>query len=600
MRKSLSKIAAGISNLTPIQIGLILIALANIRLFIPSVSVNWDGKDEMWMYFRFIGSALQDGNFPDFFPNIVSGYPLGANTQAGVYNIFYLVAAFIFPTTPYSINSVFLITHELLFLAAYQVGRTYDFDPKVCLYIGLATVASGFVIGHASHMSYAAAALGLLTCFLGIRTAVVGGWRLATVLVGVGVYHALTAGYPAITSFGAQVLALYWAYQWLINSTARKSLYVVVVAALIGAALGSPAIVHLLHQSGNWSRGEGVDFSMIAAGSLPLAGLFNFLVPVLPSSLVAKLASSPLDITMIRFHLLFISVAGIFAALSTLKEPSGRRLLTPWLLVAFILIWLALGANVSPPVRMWLAENIFIYRLGRFPSGEHRGIALFVLVLISAVGVARLMERYPWVAKKILILLVVDFLLIMMVNQRMRIGRIDGIVEMPVPAFKTTFLKGDQKLIDTPRICKHDNIADPAQLVDVIKTQREELAPDKFYWRGYTNLVDSRYEQNYREVRDVICGPSRLYRWPTRQSQAYQLQLYSPGEIRFTIDKAESEGDAMQLVWADYNDGYWELRINGVKQEFSSGKAGLRYFMAKPGDSIRMLYRGPLSYLFRG
>ncbi len=586
-------------NLKPVHVGIILIILVNIRLFIPSISVNWDGKDEMWMYFRFIGSALRDGNFPDFFPNIVSGYPLGANVQAGVYNIFYLAAALAFPTTPYSVNSIFLITHGLIFLAAYRIGETYGFDAKTSLYIGLATIASGFLIGHASHMSYAAAGLGLMSCFLGVRIALGGEWRLPMVLVSIGVYHALTAGYPAITSFGGQLLLLYWVFQWINNPTERNSLYAVVLGALIGLAISLPATAHLLHQSENWSRGEGVDLASLAAGSLPLTSLVNFILPVLPSSFLAKLATAPPDITMIRFHLLIMSVAGVFVALLQLKSQPKRRMLAPWLLIVFFVTWLALGANVFPALRIWLAEHLFIYRLGRFPSGEHRGVALFVLVLISAVGVSHLLRKYPWFEKKFLILIIVDFLLIMMVNQKMRVGRIDGNFGMPVPVFKTIFVVEDQDLIDEPRICSQDNIADPKQLVDVIETQRDLLAPARFYWRGYTNLIDYRYERDFTGVRDVLCGPSRLYNWLTREPQAYRLELYSPGDIRIVIGESESIQGSMQLVWADYNDGYWGLKINGVEQDFSSGPAALRYFVAKPGDRVQMIYRGPLSRLFR-
>ena len=589
--------------MSPLRWGLLLVALANVRLLLPAVSVSWDGIDEMWMYFRFIGSALRAGTFPDFFPNIVSGYPLGANMQAGVYNVFYLSAAALFPTSVHSVNLVFLVTHELLFLAGYFIGKTYDFDARICLYVGLAMVASGFAIGHASHLSYGASALGLASCFLGIRRSLSGKTGAGVALVALGTYHTLTAGYPAVTSFGAQVLLVYWVVQWVTRSGSRANASWPVVGALIGLALAAPAIIHLLHQAGNWSRSTGIDPSALATGSLPpFTSLVNFLVPALPSSFVTKLVSPRPDVTVVRYHLLFLSVAGVIAALSILTSREGRRQLIPWLLVAVLTTWLAFGAYGHPPIRTWLAEHFFIYRLGRFPSGEHRGIALFALTLVSAVGLSRLIDRHPVFARRFMTFLVIDFMLVMAFTQKMRSSGLDENITLPAPAFKVVFKQEDQKLVNAPRLCMEGGLGIPAQVFTVIRTQREKLAPHGFYSTGYVNLVDTRYERDYTEMRDLICGPSRLYRWPSREVQHYSLNLYSPGVVRFVIGK-RPEGlepsASSRFVWADYNDGYWQLSVNGERQSFVSGPAALRYFDARPGDLIQMTYLGPLSRFFR-
>jgi hypothetical protein len=285
-----------------------------------------------------------------------------------------------------------------------------------------------------------------------------------------------------------------------------------------------------------------------------------------------------------------------------LATRDGRRQLIPWLGVAVLTTWLAFGAYGHPPIRTWLAEHFFIYRLGRFPSGEHRGIALFALTLVSAVGLSRLIDRHPVFAKRFVTILVIDFMLVMAFTQKMRSSGLDENIVLPAPAFQVVFKESDQKRVDAPRHCMEGGLGIPEQVFTVIKTQREKLAPHGFYSTGYVNLVDTRYERDYTEMRDVICGPSRLYRWPSRAIQDYSLQLYSPGVVRFVIGKHPEGLDRSvpaRFVWADYDDGYWQLSVNGEPKAFVPGPAALRYFDARPGDLIQMTYHGPLSRFFR-
>ena len=185
-------------------VGILLIVLANVKLFTTKVTVTWDAFDEMWIYFRWFGSSLRQGYFPDFFPNIMSGYPIGSNIQAGTYNIFYLAFAYASPDSVLSINLVYVITQMVIFGLGYAIGKSYDLSSLSRIYLGLALTASGFVIGHASHFSYLATACGLLGCFWGLRMALLNRSPAAFFALFVSVYHMFTAGYPANILFGAQ------------------------------------------------------------------------------------------------------------------------------------------------------------------------------------------------------------------------------------------------------------------------------------------------------------------------------------------------------------------------------------------------------------
>lgn len=115
MKKKNSSIFSILTRYDLLGFGIFVILLANAPLFTTRVKVNWDAFGEMWEYFRWIGSSLREGYFPDFFPNILLGYPIGANIQAGVYNILYIVAAYTFPDSVLSINYVYIITQATIF-----------------------------------------------------------------------------------------------------------------------------------------------------------------------------------------------------------------------------------------------------------------------------------------------------------------------------------------------------------------------------------------------------------------------------------------------------------------------------------------------------
>jgi hypothetical protein len=81
-------------------------------------------------------------------------------------------------------------------------------------------------------------------------------------------------------------------------------------------------------------------------------------------------------------------------------------------------------------------------------------------------------------------------------------------------------------------------------------------------------------------------------------AQPYTLKRYTPGYISFVVAGPDG-GEPLALIWADYNDGLWRLKINGEIQPFESAPARLRGFQARPGDQVEMSYLGPLSGLWR-
>jgi len=568
-------------------VGILLILAANIKLFSTYKTVPWDAFDEMFYYFRWLGSALRQGYFPDFFPNIMSGYPIGSNIQVGVYNIFYLAFAFAFPDSVLSINMVYLTTQMVIFGLGYAIGKTYHFNTPVSIYFGLALTASGFVIGHASHLSYLATACGLLGSFLGLRLALAERGTVAFTIVFVSVYHMFTAGYPANILFGAQCFAVYWVYLFITIPSSRRALLIAAAGAISGVLVSAPAILHFLNLLQLSPRGDGLDIDTVLRGSLPGYSVLNFFYPAWEMRY-----SEP---TMERFHLLFISGPLILYAVWNAVEGKDRTRILILLSIALLLLLLALGKNSPIPLRMWLAENFFIYRTGRFPSGEHRGIALFFFALISAFGLQQILAKWPKKMKYLLAIIMLDFLVVMSQLKPMRIGGMPDEYKGNVPLFQAHFDASTQPLLDTPRDCRPDG---PNWTLTALNTQRG-LAPDGFYWNGYVGLRDQTYDLERDQSRDILCGPSRLWHTVNHKPFVYKLVTYTPGYIKFKISGDSETGGVSEFVWADYNDGLWNLEINGQPSTLTYGPARTRAFMATPGDVIEMTYAGPLSRLWR-
>ncbi len=587
MKKSGNSILSVQTRYDLLWFGIFAILLANAPLFTTANKVNWDAFAEMWEYYRWIGSSLREGYYPDFFPNILSGYPIGANIQAGVYNIFYLAAAYTFPDSVLSINFVYIMTQIAIFCLAYGVGRTYSLDSVCTFYLGLALVGCGFVIGHAEHFSYLATATGLLACFFAIRLALAYQGLSAFILAFVGVYHILSAGYPSNIIFGAQCLIIYWVYVFFTMQNARWYLLLIPYASILGALLSLPALWHFLHQVQQSTRGEGLDIETALSGSLPRYALLNFVFP-----LWRMWFSEP---SMERFHLTFIGspLAAIAIWKAVISNKHRKQILT-WLALVFVFTALALGKNSPLQLRTWLAEHFFIYRIGRFPSGEHSGIALFLLALISAFGMQHIREWFRGYDRVYTVIIVLDFLLVMCGLHYMRYSDTPPAYQGTVPQFKISYNSHEQALIDAPRICVP---VGQKWTVTALRQQRD-LAPSKFYWDGYANLRDKAYEQDKNQVSNMVCGPSRLWLAEDQSPCKYELIAYTPGYIAFTV-RGGYAGIKSKLIWADYDDGFWKLKINSVVGAFDTTPAKLRGFYAMQGDKVEMIYAGPLTRLWR-
>jgi hypothetical protein len=258
---------------------LIALLVVNLEAFSTRIGVVWDARDEAWFFLRFFGSALRDGRFGDFLPNIGSGYPVAANVVAGAYNPLYNAFALAFPTSISSANLLYLALQALTLIVTFLLGRTLQLGLPAASFLALSMVGSGFFVGHASHFSYLSAGVGLLAVLLGLRLAAAGAWRSAAVALAAATWHLGTAGSPEHLVFGGQVLLVVWVFHLARSSAPRRFLIATVGGVAIGALLALPALVHFVHQLGQSVRAQGLTVTQVLEGSLRPSSLWNLVNP---------------------------------------------------------------------------------------------------------------------------------------------------------------------------------------------------------------------------------------------------------------------------------------------------------------------------------
>lgn len=565
--------------------GLFLVLITNLRAFSLRSSVVWDARDEMWIYFRWIGSALRSGYLGDYFPNIVSGYVLAGNPQAGVFNVFYNFFSYLFPTNVLSINLVYLSSLFMIYTVSFLIGYALNFVSITSMFLGLSIVASGFVSGHSSHFSYIASILSFLFIFLGVLFEKRNHFLAAFICGLIGTYHLSTAGYPSIAIFGAQILFVYGLYQLIVF---RRIDYALVLGCLAGVCISLPALLHVKHQLFLSGRGGGLDIQTAMSGSLPWYSLLNFFVPWL--SMGSSIPGS-VDPTMNRFHLLFLSPILLLSAFYFKNHK--EKYFKFWMLFALLMTVLALGKNFY--IRQWLAENIWIYRTGRFPSGEHRGFALIALALASAFVLQTIIKKFPKFSKYAVYLIFIDFCLVMAATTNVRYMRLKEI-KKTWPLYQIEYNNADQYFIDAPRGCPFDSRPE---------FDSRESYGNKFSMTGYTAMFHSKYVTEFESYKKLFCEAGRLKDAFTQTAVLYNLELYAPGRIKFTIACKNIPKHSV-LDWADTNDGLWALSANSEKYaSLEIGPASQKRLRFNANQcqqeniAIEMIYRGYLSRFFR-
>ncbi len=547
-----------------------------------------------WLWaFRWYGAAGRAGFFADFFPFAFSGFSHGWSPEFGLYNPLYHLCGILFPDSTYSVKLCYLILLNGIFALSFLSARDLRLSRSTATYVGVATLATGFVVGHAQHLSYLSSAVALLAVFAGLLSAGHGRHGRAALLVGTGIFEGATAGYPTILLFGAQVLLLHTVVALWRRRLSVRGLGAAAIGVAGGLLLAGPAIIHAWRGLSLSRRAGGLPVEQVLDpfGSLPLGSLFDLLWPYRAEALPG------VDISMDRFHALLLTTVLVAIGVGLLRSrPFRDRYAVPFItlgVAAALLFVLACGDHLLP-LRRVLAELSVLYRLGRFPGAEHQPFALFFLILASAFVLEYLGERRPGLGRLLLLVAVLELgvVYVATTSVRLTLARRTAMLGQPLPRLKASLEEPDQGVLDRPRFCE----TIPPDQYQEIYSRGEPT------WWGYSAMRLRRYERERQQVRHLLCGGGRLFTWPAGRALAYRLRRYEPGLIEIEIPPFDTTA-GRGLIWAETTDGYWQLTIEGQEVPMKAGPAALRQFELPEGSSspvhLRMTYRGPLSRVFR-
>jgi hypothetical protein len=233
----------------------------------------------------------------------------------------------------------------------------------------------------------------------------------------------------------------------------------VLVGAAVGTLLSFPALWHFVSQLSLSSRATLRSVDEVMGGALPVKAFWNLINPYL------DMQDAPtIDRTMSRYHALGTSIPLLLFSLY-------RRYITKkWNFYYLggvglfaICTLLSFGDGSGVPLRRWLAEYFSIYRMGRFPSGEHSFFGLLFLVFVGA-------EAFKS-SKKLIALMCVDFIAVMVVTLPYRYMRLPTELQGTLVSPKIEYGPKDADLVNAPRICEEH--------VPLEMDQRKTF-PDKF------------------------------------------------------------------------------------------------------------------------
>jgi len=561
----------------------ILINLGFVGLLSPWYVVRWDAYDYWLPRLHWMGDALRAGFFPDYFPYIFSGYSLGGDVQAGVYNPIYLLVAFLFADTTLAAAVLYLFFLSAIYLTVYRIGLSVFRERFTAFYAAMSVVVCGAVLPHSSHFSFLASYAGILGIAAGMVD--VGERRSGRgmFLIFLSTWFLFTSGYATLWLCGAVVL---FGAALFIGGRSPRFWLPVCFSAVLGLVFAGPALRHFFALMPLTDRADGQTLDVVRAGSLPLSSLWGFVIPFVtfkPASLNLSLAQfNVLISTPILFVLGLVSGDGWSA------RPSRRTVIV--LLSLFVLFTILCCGSFSPlPIRIWLAEYFRLFRMGRYVAVEFKIFALMIAVYFAGLGLEVFWRshaesaRAKWVA-----ILLLDILVILIAKRRFVVQEVDTSV---LPPMKVTWSASDQVLFDEPRDCPEDR-----KTVRDANTSKVALfGSPRFSADGFSPMSLRAYRSGFANVASAVCGGGRLFSLDGA-AVPYSLISYSPAGVSFHF--AAKAGD---YLWTETLDPYWTLRVNGETTPFIEAPAALRAFHVAADGEVRveMTYRGPVSRFFR-
>lgn len=256
-------------------------------IFTRSLTLVWDAADFFYPYLYYISSMYRHGEVPLWNPFLFNGYPMFANVQC---QAFYPVNFLFLPFTlftPYAVHLKLILHYFLAGAFMYLLSRHYLEDRRACLLSAMVYMFSGFMAGHAEHITMVETMTWLPLLFLLTDKAVSKKKLSYAVFAGFFLGICILAGHPqtAIIIFYFLLIHVLYRSAGLYRTDRNpgvflKSAFTVIVIlslALIIASIQILPAYELVKQTG---RSEALSYTLaVGSGQLSLRDAVGFFVP---------------------------------------------------------------------------------------------------------------------------------------------------------------------------------------------------------------------------------------------------------------------------------------------------------------------------------
>lgn len=189
----------------------------------------------------FLGQALHNGYLPFWSKDIGTGFPLFAESQVGIFNIFNLIFFRLFDPA-LAINLGYLTTFLVVISGTYLFCRSINFERKISLFASFLFGFCGIFITHVPHFNFIQTAAFLPWVFFATQKIISTKKIRFGLLLSFIVSQQFYSGYPQMVmiSLIGSTLYLLWHF-WLTKSIKPLVIYTAFVS--LGIILATPQIL---------------------------------------------------------------------------------------------------------------------------------------------------------------------------------------------------------------------------------------------------------------------------------------------------------------------------------------------------------------------
>lgn len=354
--------------------------------------VPWDAHDFFTPSFIALADFTRSGHLMLWNPWMAGGIPDFVEPQLGAFSPLMLATGVVFGGTLLGFRVYFLLVWALSGIGVFLLGRRLRAPAWGAALVAFSWTFSGFLLGHAQHVSwiYSIGCLPLMILLLD-QAFERGSWKRFSAVGAVwGV--SMLGGYPGIVFNNTLVLAGWalgrtflphqaasWGSRPLRHRAAMSAIGLVLVAA-VGCAVMAPNLAGMLIEAVGVTSRAGVIAREAAVGNNPFDWwCFSSLAsPFLASLPPAKLWPRT-DLSMAS---VYVGALPLILALTAMFTRRASR----WglLLGAIVLLLISLGS--ATPLRGWLYDIIPFTRYFQHPA-MYTGPAMFLVMVLALLGI---------------------------------------------------------------------------------------------------------------------------------------------------------------------------------------------------------------------